>query len=1589
GYWDSDEHFDIAEVVVTDSAFREGCLSYALDEDWYLDEKFSIRVGMCGFLRVFDGPDDGVSGLVHLLTTKMLMVRPVDEVRGLKDVGILRVRVEILRSAFDECESLWETTKQPWKKSMMCVMAWLRPEVTTQETRYGFNNSDCMEIDANMQTDSCSSVLKRRNRFDPTGFYEAIKPSKGQPVLEDEFPDLLPELRPYQRRAAYWMVQREKGSSESLGERDHTHFVSPLCAPMDFLHTCSKMYYNPFSGNISLHSESSSSYVCGGILADEMGLGKTVELLACIFAHSKPKPEGSLTFDKKAQVTGVQRNSMKRLKLERVECVCGAVTESVKYKGLWVQCDSCDAWQHADCVGYSPKRKSSGSRAALKAGFRKKGPSIKSRKHVKEKNVKEKSASNTSEMDGSHICQLCLELIEAAQSPVETGATLIVCPSPILHQWHSEISRHTRPGSLRTCVYGGVRNASFSDESTMDISDLVSADIVLTTYDVLKEDLSHDSDRHEGDRRLMRFKKRYPVLPTLLTRIFWWRVCLDEAQMVENNVSAATEMALRLHAKYRWCVTGTPIQRGLDDLYGLLRFLNARPFEVYKWWLEVIKDPYERKEAGAMQFAHRFFKQIMWRSSKVHVADELQLPIQEEYVTWLVLSPVETHFYQRQHETCLNYAREVIESYKDDILKKKVQGSESCDVSSDVILTHIEAAKLLHSLLKLRQACCHPQVGSSGLRSMQHSPMTMEEILGVLVGKTKTEGEEALRKLVVALNGLAGLAYIERDLSRALSIYKEALTISKEHFDDFRLDPLLYLHIYHNMVDILPLVENPKRDGEFDQCSAKRQRMSYESNTDSTFKNSHLEHREKVHDFTALDLSDVSIDAIRETADDAYPQILSRSFSVGCLRKKFEDTKQNFSSVFLSRLSLAQLEFKNSYMQVSNASGDQKKQHFSWWLEAFHDIENTKNSSNEFIKKVSEAISETSNNKKSRIASRFRSISGLKYLIQTGLDSLETSRHALLERLLDIDKTMEEPRDEDILRLRYCPIHGNGEGCMCAHCELEELFQVYEARLFFHKKGGDGEIITSPEEFVNLQKKSSALNNFFMDIGNPSKGLSSSLSSEESKKMRHANSKETIVKSKSPSELEIVLRILKTYAKPWLGIEGKAAAAKQLRLLEESHIRLIFIKTMRKEFTYATSLANAQAKVMAIYDEIKVATSRLNGLSSEEVIVQSAQYTSEKFMSLSLLSRTKGQLRYLQGLVFSKQKTESDPTISSVDVETMDSSVPIHIRDQGECEACPVCHENLTKQKMVFQCGHVICCKCLLVMTEHRLFPLGKSCDKWVMCPTCRQHTDLINIAYADDRLVETSNSTIPSSFSGYDKPEASIHVVGSYGTKIEAVTKRILWIKCMDPNAKILLFSSWNDVLDVLEHALFANNITSIRMKGGRKSHVAIAQFKEENNVARGTRKMHGKQPEIKTFQVLLLLFQHGANGLNLLEAQHVILIEPLLNPATEAQAINRVHRIGQDKTTVVHRFIVKDTVEESIYKLNRSRVVDSVINVNTKNQDQSVLTLKDVESLFAAVAPSMPDEEDNIPVDSLRHMPPAVAASIAAERRRNESLI
>lgn len=216
--WLSSEHLDISEVVLRDLNLREGFSGFELSEDFYQDLQYSLRFRVCNvnsvlgriklghwpvlpytdihleFVKrvtvdnaetctvllsgIFDGSDDGVSGLIHLASLKFVTLRPILGIRLSEDVPSLRVRVELLKSAFDACESLLVGSRQLWKKSMMNVMSWLRPEIMTSEGRYGFGSCMKMDVDPQTQIGDDTSHTKKHARFDPAGFYEAIKPSK-------------------------------------------------------------------------------------------------------------------------------------------------------------------------------------------------------------------------------------------------------------------------------------------------------------------------------------------------------------------------------------------------------------------------------------------------------------------------------------------------------------------------------------------------------------------------------------------------------------------------------------------------------------------------------------------------------------------------------------------------------------------------------------------------------------------------------------------------------------------------------------------------------------------------------------------------------------------------------------------------------------------------------------------------------------------------------------------------------------------------------------------------------------------------------------------------------------------------------------------------------------------------------------------------------------------------------------------------------------------------------------------------------------------------------------------------------------------
>jgi SNF2 family DNA or RNA helicase len=94
----------------------------------------------------------------------------------------------------------------------------------------------------------------------------------------------------------------------------------------------------------------------------------------------------------------------------------------------------------------------------------------------------------------------------------------------------------------------------------------------------------------------------------------------------------------------------------------------------------------------------------------------------------------------------------------------------------------------------------------------------------------------------------------------------------------------------------------------------------------------------------------------------------------------------------------------------------------------------------------------------------------------------------------------------------------------------------------------------------------------------------------------------------------------------------------------------------------------------------------------------------------------------------------------------------------------------------------------------------------------------------------------------------------------------------------------------------------------------------------------------------VFLISLKAGGLGLNLTNADYVFLLDPWWNPAVEAQAIDRSHRIGQTRPVVAHRIIARDTVEEKILELQtrKREIAQSIIT-----EDNSVLRKLEIEDI------------------------------------------
>lgn len=231
------------------------------------------------------------------------------------------------------------------------------------------------------------------------------------------------------------------------------------------------------------------------------------------------------------------------------------------------------------------------------------------------------------------------------------------------------------------------------------------------------------------------------------------------------------------------------------------------------------------------------------------------------------------------------------------------------------------------------------------------------------------------------------------------------------------------------------------------------------------------------------------------------------------------------------------------------------------------------------------------------------------------------------------------------------------------------------------------------------------------------------------------------------------------------------------------------------------------------------------------------------------------------------------------------------IRDESEKE-CPLCFEEPMNEQTVTGCWHSACKKCLMDFMKHER-------DRGVVpkCFNCRTPLNKRDIF----EVVRHDGEDDPFT----KKPRISLQRMGANtsSAKVVALISHLRALRREHAKMKSVIFSQFTSFLTLIEPVLTRANIRFLRLDGtmAQKTRAAVLQEFAAH----------------KGFMVLLLSLRAGGVGLNLTSASRVYMMDPWWSFAVEAQAIDRVHRMGQECEVQVKRFVVENSVEERMLKI------------------------------------------------------------------------
>ncbi|WP_131781809.1 DEAD/DEAH box helicase [Legionella gresilensis] len=301
-----------------------------------------------------------------------------------------------------------------------------------------------------------------------------------------------------------------------------------------------------------------------------------------------------------------------------------------------------------------------------------------------------------------------------------TQPSLIIAPTSVITNWSEEAKRFT-PALKILIFHGSNRQKNFADY-----------DLVISTYSLIQR----DKDKFVKEN-------------------FYYFI-LDEAQFIKNNRAKVTQIILQIKATYRLCLSGTPLENHLGELWSLFHFLMPGLLGDIKQFRKFFKLPIEKQ--SDRQRAELLMKRIrpfMLRRTKNQVAQELPEKIETTHKIEL-----------------LGAQRDLYEA----IRISMQQRVRSAIAELGLKRSHIV---VLDALLKLRQVCCDPRlVSAPGAEIAYHSSAKLEALM-TLVDNLVAEN----RRILIFSQFTSMLKLIEEKLINRSYDYLKLIGQTKNRLD--------------------------------------------------------------------------------------------------------------------------------------------------------------------------------------------------------------------------------------------------------------------------------------------------------------------------------------------------------------------------------------------------------------------------------------------------------------------------------------------------------------------------------------------------------------------------------------------------------------------------------------------------------------------------------------------------------------------------------------------------------------------------------------------------------------------------------------